>query len=186
MPTTEETRQWRRSRRSELLAWRHRITREERRRARRIINEKLQREFPKLRKALIGYYWPIKDEIDVLPAVEGFLGDGARAALPVIVERRAPLEFWTWRPGMAMDLGVWDIPVPAEREVVHPSVLLVPLLGFDADGFRLGYGGGYYDRTLAVLDPKPFTIGIGYKEGRIETVFPQEHDIPLDAIVTEA
>ena len=67
-----------------------------------------------------------------------------------MVEKGQPLEFWGWRPGDRLERGVWDIPVPAERQVVQPTALLVPLVGFDADGFRLGYGGGYYDRTLAV------------------------------------
>lgn len=150
------------------------------------VNETLRVRFPGLRGARIGFYWTIRDEIDVRPAVEAFIRDGAEASLPVIVERRRPLEFWKWSPETAMEPGIWDIPVPAERHPVRPTALLVPVLGFDEDCFRLGYGGGYYDRTLAALSPRPFTIGIGYEAGRLDTVFPQNHDIPLDAIVTEA
>jgi 5-formyltetrahydrofolate cyclo-ligase len=81
---------------------------------------------------------------------------------------------------------VWDIPIPIERQAVRPTALLVPLVGFDRQGYRLGYGGGYYDRTLAAMDPKPLIIGIGYEIGRLETIHPQPHDVPMDAIVTEA
>src|ERR671925_309016 len=73
-----------------------------------------------------------------------------------------------------------------ERRVVRPTAFLVPLVGFDSDGYRLGYGGGYYDRTLSAVDPRPLTVGIGYEIGRLETIHPQPHDIPTDAIVTEA
>jgi 5-formyltetrahydrofolate cyclo-ligase len=83
-----------------------------------------------------------------------------------------------------MARGIWNIPIPRERNSVRPTALLVPLVGFDAAGYRLGYGGGYYDRPLATLVPKPLTIGVGYELGRLETIYPQPHDIPMDAIVT--
>jgi hypothetical protein len=86
---------------------------------------------------------------------------------------------------MKLKRGIWGIPIPAERRIVQPTALLVPLIGFDKAGYRLGYGGGYYDRTLAVMIPKPLTIGVGYALGRLETIHPQPHDIPMDAIVTE-
>ena len=86
---------------------------------------------------------------------------------------------------MKLDRGVWNIPIPSERALVEPTVLLVPLLGFDAAGYRLGYGGGYYDRTLAASAPRPFTIGVGHEFGRLQSIYPQSHDIPLDVIVTE-
>ncbi len=183
--TPDDVAQWRRERRAELQERRRAVSREDRRRVRHGVNETLRTRFPRLREARIGFYWTIRDEIDVRPAVEAFLQDGAEASLPVIVERRRPLEFWKWDPQTAMESGVWNIPVPAERHPVQPTALLVPVLGFDENCFRLGYGGGYYDRTLAVMSPRPFTIGIGYENGRLETVFPQEHDIALDAIVTD-
>jgi len=104
----------------------------------------------------------------------------------VVVEKKQPLAFWAWRPGAALARGVWDIPIPAARDVVQPTALLVPLVGFDAEGYRLGHGGGYYDRTLAAMNPKPLAIGVGFEFGRLETIWPQPHDIPMDAIVTEA
>jgi 5-formyltetrahydrofolate cyclo-ligase len=185
MPKPDDIARWRRERRAELQERRHAVSREDRRSVRHAVNLTLRTRFSGLDQARIGFYWTIRDEIDVRPGVEAFLRAGAEASLPVIVERGRPLEFWKWDPGTTMDRGVWDIPVPAERHPVQPTVLLVPVLGFDEDCFRLGYGGGYYDRTLAIMSPRPSTIGIGYEDGRLDTVFPQEHDIALDAIVTE-
>ena len=103
-----------------------------------------------------------------------------------MIEKRQPLEFRAWRPGAPLERGVWNIPVPAERQVVRPTALLVPLVGFDGQGYRLGYGGGYYDRTLAGISPTPLAIGVGYEFQRLASIHPQAHDIALDAIVTEA
>jgi 5-formyltetrahydrofolate cyclo-ligase len=150
------------------------------------VRDRIWEEFPELRRGCIGFYWPFKGEIDLRHLIRDLLAAGAEAALPAVVGKRQPLEFWAWRPRMKLERGVWNIPVPAERNAVRPAALLVPLLGFDAAGHRLGYGGGYYDRTLAAMNPKPPTIGIGYELGRLETMYPQPHDIPLDAIVTEA
>jgi 5-formyltetrahydrofolate cyclo-ligase len=87
---------------------------------------------------------------------------------------------------MRMRPGIWDIPVPDEGDWVRPEVLLVPLLGFDLRGYRLGYGGGYYDRTLAAAMPSPpLAIGVGFEIGRLETIHPRPHDVPMDLIVTE-
>jgi 5-formyltetrahydrofolate cyclo-ligase len=98
---------------------------------------------------------------------------------------KAPLEFRAWQPGVRLESGVWGIPVPADGEVVWPDVLLVPLVGFDRLGYRLGYGGGFYDRTLAAMPRRPTTLGVGFALGAIETIHPQQHDIPMDAVITE-
>lgn len=134
---------------------------------------------------VIGIYWPIRSEIDIRALAKAHLGSGGRVALPVIVQKSAPLEFWVWQPGMKMDRGVWDIPVPAIREPVRPDVLIAPLVGFDRAGYRLGYGGGYFDRTLAAAAPRPYCIGIGYSEAQLQSIHPQAHDIRMDAIVTD-
>jgi 5-formyltetrahydrofolate cyclo-ligase len=102
-----------------------------------------------------------------------------------VVDTAGPVEFWSWRPEMAMSRGVWNIPIPAQREPVVPDALIVPLVGFDGARYRLGYGGGYYDRTIAAATPRPFCIGFGYQAARLETIFPQPHDIPMDLIVTD-
>lgn len=135
----------------------------------------------------IGFYWPIKGEPDLRGFVRELLEDGAEAALPVVVVRNAPLEFWYWDASTKLTRqNVWGIPIPAERVLIHPAVLLAPCVGYDEAGYRLGYGGGYYDRTLASLEPRPFVIGVSLESGRLRTIHPQPHDIPMDMIVTEA
>ncbi|MGH6929200.1 MAG: 5-formyltetrahydrofolate cyclo-ligase, partial [Dongiaceae bacterium] len=186
MENWEEVRNWRRSTRAEMLSQRLAVPRGEKARIRSILRDLIWEQFPELRQGCIGSYWPFKGEIDLRHLVRDLLSVGAEAALPVVVAQRQPLEFWMWRPRMKLRRGIWNIPVPAEPKAVRPTALLVPLLGFDAAGYRLGYGGGYYDRTLATMNPKPLTIGVGYEIGRLETIYPQPHDIPLDAIVTEA
>ena len=181
----DEVKRWRREQRERLIERRQAIVANERRRLQPLIIRHLEEAFPQLARAVIGFYWPFSGEIGLHPLVSRLLEQGARAALPVVVEKRAPLEFWAWRPGMALARGVWNIPIPAAREDVQPTALLVPLVGFDPQGYRLGYGGGYYDRTLAAMSPASLTIGVGYELGRLATIHPQPHDIPMDAIVTE-
>jgi hypothetical protein len=111
---------------------------------------------------------------------------GATTALPVVVTRGAPLEFRAFWPGVRMRKGVFGLPIPLRTPVVTPQVLLMPMVAFDAHGYRLGHGGGYFDRTLAALAPPPLKIGIAFELSRIATIRPQAHDVPMDLIVTEA
>jgi 5-formyltetrahydrofolate cyclo-ligase len=134
---------------------------------------------------MIGFYWPFKGEYDPRALVRSLLKQGMQFALPVVVEKAQPLIFREWWPGMRMTPGIWDIPVPAEGNAVLPDTLLVPLLGFDEERYRLGYGGGYYDRTLAAIARRPLTIGVGFEMLRLTTIHPQSHDIPMDLIITE-
>jgi 5-formyltetrahydrofolate cyclo-ligase len=103
----------------------------------------------------------------------------------VVVEKQHPMLFRPWTPKAAMRRGIWNIPEPATEETVVPDVTLAPVVGFSDDGYRLGYGGGYFDRTLAVLAPRPLAIGVGLDIQRIDTIHPMPHDIRLDAIMTE-
>ena len=169
--------------RADLLERRLALTKEERRTARENILKTLEGLLSVRTEEAIGLYWPFKAEIDVRHIGTA---DLLATALPVVVEKSRPLEFWRWRPGESVRPGVWNIPVPESRHVVHPSLLLVPLLGFDDAGYRLGYGGGYYDRTLAAMSPRPFTVGIGFGLGWLKTIYPQPHDIPMDVVLTEA
>lgn len=132
----------------------------------------------------LGVYWPVRGEIDVRDVAIAHLKKGGRVALPVVVTKSAPVEFWSWRPDMPMSRGIWNIPVPAEREVLYPEALVVPLVGFDRERFRLGYGGGYYDRTIAAAPRRPYCIGLGYADARLDSIYPQPHDIGMDLIVT--
>jgi 5-formyltetrahydrofolate cyclo-ligase len=106
-------------------------------------------------------------------------------ALPVINDTTQKLDFCIWSADMEMKSGIWNIPVPVQQSVVHPTTFLVPLVGFDSANYRLGYGGGYYDRTLACITGGVTTIGVGLEMGRFDTIHPHEHDIAMDIVVTE-
>ncbi len=135
----------------------------------------------------IGAYWPIKGEFDALPALFRWseAEPGRRIGLPVIDRLTKQLRFHIWYPGCPMEEDAYGIPKPKDTEAFEPSLLLVPCVGFGPRGTRLGYGGGFYDRTLAALQPRPATVGVGYAHGLIPWLAPEPHDIPLDAILTE-
>ncbi len=84
-----------------------------------------------------------------------------------------------------MEKGIWDIPTPQVRDVMTPDAIIVPLVGFDERGYRLGYGGGYFDRTLAAAARRPLAIGLGLEDSSLRTIYPQPHDIAMDLIVTD-
>ncbi len=176
---------WRRDQRARLIEARRALSTAAHRAASRAIEGQLEAHFPDLATLRVAFYWPFRREFDPLPCVKQWVARGGAVALPVVVEKNRPLEFRPWRPGAKMALGVYDIPYPAEGEAVTPEALLVPMVGFDRAGYRLGYGGGYYDRTLAALPKKPLCIGIGFALGRIDSIHPLPHDIPMDFIVTE-
>lgn len=137
----------------------------------------------------VGFYWPLAGEFDARAIVGKWLeGDARRqAALPVVAMKGHALQFHAWTPACPMRIGAHRIPEPEQALLVLPDLLLVPCVGFDDDGYRLGYGGGYYDRTLAAWPgvSRPVTVGIGYEACRAS--LPRElHDIPLDALVTDA
>jgi len=133
----------------------------------------------------LGVYWPFRAEFDPRPLIDWAVAEARIVALPVVVDKKGPLEYRAWRPGEGLVDGVWNIPVPEKRDVVSPAIVLAPLVGFDAACYRLGYGGGYFDRTLASLPASVVAIGVGYAEAAIRTIHPLAHDIPLDAIVTD-
>jgi 5-formyltetrahydrofolate cyclo-ligase len=176
---------WRKEQRARIRAARLALPPAERRTLRERVAAHVEGAFPELDGLPVGFYWPLRGELDMLPMLKRHVAAGGPAALPVVVDRQGPVEWRRWTPATKMEPGVWNIPVPAGRDLLEPAALLVPLLGFDAAGYRLGNGGGYYDRTLAAMAARPLTIGLGFELGRLETIHPQPHDIPLDAIVTE-
>jgi len=136
---------------------------------------------------VLSGYWPIKGEPDLRPLLKEMHGAGVTIALPVVETRAAPLVFRRWTPDTSMVRGDWNIPVPPpEVDRLVPEIALAPCLGWTDGCYRLGWGGGYFDRTLAVIDPQPTVIGIAISAARLPTIYPQPHDIPLDLIVTEA
>ena len=135
---------------------------------------------------VVAFYWPIKDEPDLRPLMVEMQASGRSIALPLVETRAAPLVFRLWTSETRMERGHWNIPVPPrDAPEVMPDVVLAPLMGWDSEGYRLGYGGGYFDRTLAALSPRPFSIGVGIAAAQLPTIFPQPHDIPMDVILTE-
>ena len=134
----------------------------------------------------LAFCWPYRAEADLRGWVQAWLAADARrvAALPVVVEAAAAMHFRRWAPGALMIPDRHGIPHPAEPVEVRPEVVIVPLNAFDAAGYRLGYGGGYFDRTLARMET--VAIGVGFELGRVPSVLPQPHDLPMDWIVTEA
>jgi 5-formyltetrahydrofolate cyclo-ligase len=135
----------------------------------------------------IGAYWPIKGEFDALPALYRWTEAETRRriGLPVMDRQTKQLRFHVWYPGCPMEEDAYGIPKPKDTEQFQPQLLLVPCVGFGPGGVRLGYGGGFYDRTLAALDPMPVTVGVGYSHGHVPWLQPEPHDVPLDAILTE-
>ena len=185
MDDAEDIRQWRKAQRSELLARRAAVPREQHQTWTVAMTDLLVAGFPMLQRMTVSFYWPFQGEFDPRFVIRRFREGGAVAALPVVVEKRAPLQFREWWPGVATSKGVFDLPVPEDTRVVAPQALLIPPVGFDSRGYRLGYGGGYFDRTLAAMSPQPLKIGVAFEMSRIETIRPQSHDIALDFFVTE-
>lgn len=184
--TLDEIKAWRKTQRAELIARREAISVEQRTRWNQQITASLIDGFPCPAQAVVGFCWPYKGEFDARFAVHAWRASGAQAALPEVVQNRAPLQFRLWRPGVAMRAGVYDIPIPVDTPIVVPDVAIVPMNGFDVQGYRLGYGGGFFDRTLAAWEPRMIAIGVAYEVLRLATIYPQLHDIPMDFVVTEA
>jgi 5-formyltetrahydrofolate cyclo-ligase len=185
MPDAAEVKRWRKEMRASLIARRMAADPRQRQAWSSAIERRLRPFTLEHTPGVVGFCWPFKAEFDPRPLVLELLNQGWQAALPAVVRPNAPLEFRPWSPDAEMELGIWDIPTPKTRETVLPTLALVPLVGFDSANYRLGYGGGYFDRTLAALDQRPYSIGIGYELGRLETVYPQPFDVPMTAIVTE-
>ena len=175
---------WRKVERARLIALRLAITAQERADRALRIATRLEALFPALAGCAISLYWPFRGEPDLRDWADRISTGGAICALPVVVEMNAPLVFRTWRPGEPLARGVWNIPVPAGGAEVIPDVVIAPVVGFDHQGYRLGYGGGFFDRTLAAFVRKPRVIGVGYDEASIPTIYPLPHDVPMDTIVT--
>lgn len=183
----DEAKAWRSALRKELIARREAASATERERWSAQIAAYIDRLVPDARGRVVGFCWPYKSEHDARPIVLPMLAQGARAALPVVVAPRTPLVFREWSPGCAMEDGAHGIPVPADSAPqATPDLVLLPMNGFDREGYRLGYGSGFFDRTLASLERRPVVIGICFEHGRVDTIRPQPHDIPMDYVVTEA
>ncbi len=142
---------------------------------------------------VIGAYWPIKGEFDPLPALHRWKEDGElldqpqprRIGLPVVNKETHTMTFHAWYPGCPMEEDAYGIPKPKDTEVITPTLLFAPCVGYGPGGYRLGYGGGFYDRMLSSLSPKPFSVGLGFGMGFLPDFEPEPHDVPLDAILND-
>ena len=142
--------------------------------------------FSALPAQTLAFCAPVRGEFDARPLAGELLARGWRAAMPVVVEVDAPMIFRAWTPGCAMAVDRHGIPIPRDGPEVDPGILLLPLLAFDRTGYRLGYGGGYFDRTLAARTPRPHAIGVGFELARVADIQPRMHDIRMNTVVTEA
>jgi 5,10-methenyltetrahydrofolate synthetase len=176
---------WRRSERKRLIAERAALPPETLDSWRRRIDGYLERSFPGLARCRLAFCWPIKGEYDARHLARTLRARGALTALPVVVAPKTPLIFREWHPGIVLAKGPLDIPYPVDSQELTPDAVLLPMNGWDLQGYRLGYGGGFFDRTLAALEKKPLTIGISYEMAKLDTIYPQAWDIPMDYVVTE-
>ena len=135
----------------------------------------------------LAFCWPHRAEPDLRGWVADWLRRDPRhaAALPVVVAPRRPMVFRQWTPTSTMVADRFGIPHPADGDAIHPELVLVPVNAFDRQGYRIGYGGGYFDRTLATLDPQAMVAGIAYQDAEVPSALPQDHDVPMHWVVTD-
>jgi 5-formyltetrahydrofolate cyclo-ligase len=176
---------WRKEVRSRLIADRLAMDANDRRQHSVKIALHLLHLIEPLFERTVSFYWPFRGEPDLRPLMQTVLEGGGRCALPVVVEKKAPLVFRIWKSGDRLVPGVWNIPIPADGAEASPDVVIAPVVGFDSACYRLGYGGGFFDRTLANLPHRPLTIGVGYDATSVSTIYPLPHDVRMEAIVTE-
>lgn len=176
---------WRRTQRERLLEMRRQMSSEERQQRSEKLIANLETAFATIEGKTLGLYWPIKHESDLRKWADALsTRRNIKLALPVIDEPRTPLSYHEWHLGAPMTRGFWNIPVPAEGAVVVPDIVISPIVGY-WEMYRLGYGGGYFDRTLASYNPRPIAVGIGFEAFRLAEFTPQPHDIPMDLMVTD-
>ncbi|WP_018427798.1 5-formyltetrahydrofolate cyclo-ligase [Hoeflea sp. 108] len=185
-PDWAEVRRWRKAERARLIEHRLEVSADARTAMAGLIAQGLDKIVGDVAGRLVSLYWPFRGEPDLRPWLASVNARGGKTALPIAIQLGRPLTFKAYAPGDKLERGVWNIPVPATGPEVIPDIVIAPLVGFDGSGYRLGYGGGFFDRTLAALPRKALVIGIGYELARLPTIYPQPHDIPMDRIVTEA
>jgi 5-formyltetrahydrofolate cyclo-ligase len=181
-----QVRDWRKGRRAELIARRETTPEATRRAWNAAMTRYLLDGFDVPSEAILGYCWPFRGEFDPRFAIREWRERGVTAALPEVVVNKSPLQFRKWWRGVPRRPGVYDIPVPDGTELVVPDIAIVPMNGYDSCGFRLGYGGGFFDRTLAALGRRVVALGVSYDVLKLETIYPQQHDLPMDFVITES
>jgi 5-formyltetrahydrofolate cyclo-ligase len=150
------------------------------------VRKQLDDGFPALAELIVGFCWPVQNEPDLRPLILELIARGGHVALPVVVRPGEALAFREWWPDQPLAPDRYGIPTPTDGNFVVPQALLLPVNAFDAANYRIGYGGGFFDRTLAGLSPRPLAIGVGFDFQRVGSIRPQAHDLPLEAMVTES
>lgn len=176
---------WRKARREDMIAARLAIPAETRSAHADAIAATLDRELGDLSGKAVSLYWPFRGEPDLRPWMERATARGATCLLPIVVARATPLIFRSWKQGERLDRGIWNIPIPAEGREMLPDIVISPLVGFDDRLYRLGYGGGFFDRTLAAHPGRPRVVGVGYSSQHMPSIHPQLHDIAMTVVITE-
>ena len=174
---------WRKSERERLIAARLALPAETRAAVSVAIAADITRKIGDFRGRTVSFYWPFRGEPDLRDLMAAVTAGGGRSLLPVVVAKGEPLVFRPWQAGEPLTRGIWNIPIPETDETALPDVVIAPLVGFDSENYRLGYGGGFFDRTLAALPHRPVVFGVGYALQRLESIHPLAHDIPMDEIV---
>lgn len=177
--------EWRKAERKRLIDERMALAQAERQVRSDRIAERLDKAIGRFAGRIVGTYWPFRGEPDLRNWGIEIVERGGRIALPVVIQKGWPLEYRLWTPGDPLERGVWNILVPSRGPAIQPDIVIAPVVGFDERKYRLGYGGGFFDRTLAAMTRKPLTIGVGYSQSRIATIHPQPHDVAMDMIVTD-
>lgn len=180
-----DVRRWRKAERERLIAARLAIPADKRGAMSAAIGEGLDTAIGDVAGKIVSLYWPFRGEPDLRGWAAAVVERGGKTALPVVIEKGRPLVFRAYRSGDRLEKGVWNIPIPADGAEVIPDVVISPVVGYDPNNYRLGYGGGFFDRTLAALPRKPLVLGVGYGMQAIPTIYAQPHDIPMDRIITE-
>jgi 5,10-methenyltetrahydrofolate synthetase len=175
---------WRKSERERLIAARMALSQEERHSLGTAIAARLDQVAGPVAGKKISLYWPFRGEPDLRGWMETVDARGGTCLLPLVVAKGQPLKFRAWKAGDPLERGVWNIPYPAKGPDAAPDIVIAPLVGFDPGCYRLGYGGGFFDRTLAGLAARPLIIGVGHDIQKIATIHPLPHDIPMDVIIT--
>ena len=182
---TASLKAWRKAERERLIAARLSVGPAVLDAWRRRIDRSLELSFPGLSSCRLAFCWPIKGEYDARHLARTLRSQGALTALPVVKARNAALVFREWHPGVELAAGALDIPYPVNSAEVVPQAVLLPMNGWDPRGYRLGYGAGFFDRTLAGFSKRPVVVGISYELAKMDTIHPQSWDIPMDFVVTE-
>lgn len=177
--------EWKKSQRKQLISARENIPEKTHWEWSQAISGFLRQELLKPQKMIIGIYCPIRGEYDPRPIAQHLIQHGATLALPEIIDKDTSLCFREWLPGTPMRNAAYGIPIPVGTRIVRLDAVIIPMVGFDHQGYRLGYGSGYFDRTLASYQRQPLSLGVAFEMQRLKNVYPQPHDIAMHYVITE-